>query len=66
MHELVVETRRVIVIRGETQVALIEVPDTQWGPRGHYDPLADVKLLIQDYQRVLYVFLDHPDLVLGG
>ena len=66
MHELIVQAIRVVVIGSETQVALVEIPDSQWLPRGHHYPLPDVELLIQDDHRVLYVLLNDPDLILGG
>lgn len=51
----------VVVVGREPQVALVEVPDAQRMPTCHHNPLADVKLLTQNYHRVLNVLLNDPD-----
>jgi hypothetical protein len=64
VHKLVVNPRRVIVIRREPQVALVKVPNLEWLPAGHHHPLSNVELLIQNDEWVLDVLLNDPDLVL--
>jgi hypothetical protein len=65
MHELIVKPGGVIVVRGKSEVALLEIEDAKWPPGSDNHPLSDIKFLVQDNERVLNVLLDNPDMILS-
>ena len=64
MRVFIVCLRRIVSIRGETQVWVSPVPDLQLrSPGSDNDPHTNVKLTLLDDQGRLDVFLCNPDLV---
>ena len=61
MHEFVTGVRRVVVLRCEPQVRRLPSPDRKWVNTCNYDPLSDIKLLSQDDEWTLDIFLYNPN-----
>jgi hypothetical protein len=65
MDKPVVHVLGVVVEDGEPHVALLIVPDYEGVEVGDQHPLPDVEFALADDQRVLDVFLGHPQGLFG-
>lgn len=63
VHELVVKSGGVIVLRSKPQISIVVEPDLQGTPTSHYDPLSDIEFFAMHNQGIFDVLLDNPNSV---
>ena len=64
MDELVSQNIWVVFLSWKTNITLVVEPDGQGIPVRHQYPLSDIEFPIMNYERIFYVFLNHPLLLL--